>query len=196
MKSIKVKQLFYLLVIFLCSYSFIIILAVGKDKDKGNEPQELKLSRDITPLELAVINNDFDRVKKLATAKNINIKDSDQGFPLMYAVYNDNLQIAEFLLQNGAKVDNKMREGITPIYLAVTRNEVSMVELLIKYKADVNQNIKGTTLIDYAKIAKYYEIKGLLLNAGAKEREVLVIPPIENQNIKSSTNQNIPKKTN
>ncbi|MBF0362516.1 MAG: ankyrin repeat domain-containing protein [Oligoflexia bacterium] len=140
---------------------------------------KLKLTREISHLEVAVMENDFDRVKKLAIPKDINPKNTEQGFPLIYAVFNDHLQIAEYLLQKGAKVDAKMKDGITPIYLAVTRNQVSMVELLLKYKANVNQDVKGTTLSDYAKIAKYTEIHNILIKAGASDRVVLEIPPLK-----------------
>lgn len=72
-------------------------------------------------------------------------KDVDQcdhqeyrGTILHTAVTHNQLEIAEFLLQRGAKVDYKNRKGKTPLDLAATATNEAMIELLIRYSADTS----------------------------------------------------------
>ncbi len=81
----------------------------------------------------------------------INAKDSEGKTPLMYAASRDwkigsdpgaRAEIAEFLLENGARVDERDGEGNTALMYA---NKES-AELLIDFYADVNAtNIHGQT---------------------------------------------------
>ncbi|MBF0205263.1 MAG: ankyrin repeat domain-containing protein, partial [Oligoflexia bacterium] len=95
--------------------------------------------RSLNDLEMAVIANDELQVEELSKPANLsmlNPSNTEMGFPLMFAVINDNLVIADILLKSGAKVDTKMMGGITSIYVAVMRNQVGMVKLLLRYKAN------------------------------------------------------------
>jgi len=52
---------------------------------------------------------------------------------LQAAIISDNLEVAEYLLQHGAKPNLKSSEGLTPLMLA---DNAEMVNLLAKYGAD------------------------------------------------------------
>ncbi|MBF0312164.1 MAG: ankyrin repeat domain-containing protein [Oligoflexia bacterium] len=126
-----------------------------------------------TPLENAVIANDFQLVSKLASKANVNVQTNSMGGPLMLAVYNDNFAIAELLLKRGASVETKMSNGITPLFLAVTRNQVTLVKLLLDYKANPNYAVAGIYPIDVAISVGYLGIEEMLKQKGAKERPTL-----------------------
>ncbi|OAF71282.1 Ankyrin repeat domain-containing protein 49 [Intoshia linei] len=68
----------------------------------------------------------------------INIQDSDGYSPLHRAVYNDNCEIALYLLDNGANINSLTKSNWTPLHSAVHWKHLDMVVLLIQHGADVN----------------------------------------------------------
>ena len=58
--------------------------------------------------------------------------------PLCYAAKCNSLQVAEMLLERGAKVDFANRYAQTPLILAVRDNSLKMVELLMRHGASLN----------------------------------------------------------
>ncbi|MBP5434564.1 ankyrin repeat domain-containing protein [bacterium] len=60
----------------------------------------------------AVKDNDFAKVKKIVTAENVNSTDATGATPAIWAAYNGNIQILDFLIKNGADVRKKGIIGI------------------------------------------------------------------------------------
>ena len=61
------------------------------------------------------------------------------GMPLFIAVITNNLKIAKILLENGADVSVKNKNGYTPLNIAIKHDFKEMVDLLIKYGAKENE---------------------------------------------------------
>jgi len=84
---------------------------------------------------------DMAQVKALVNAGDvdINVIDSFQTSPLMMAVDNRHLAVAEYLLQNGADIHLDNKYGYTPLMQAVMRNDPKMVNLLLDKGARIDQ---------------------------------------------------------
>ena len=62
------------------------------------------------------------------------------------AIEKGNLEVVQFLLDNGAKVNTPGLENSTPLHEAVSNRNVDMCKLLMRYGADnKSKNIVGTT---------------------------------------------------
>jgi ankyrin repeat protein len=117
----------------------------------------------------AAMRGDRTTVRTLLQQKaDVNAAQIDGGTALHWAVYNDDLEMAQLLVQAGAKPDLANREGITPLYLASVYGKPVMIAALLKGGADAKQ--KGphgeTTLMLAARSGNAESIK-LLLKAGA-----------------------------
>jgi ankyrin repeat protein len=84
---------------------------------------------------------DLVQVQALVSAGNvdINVVDSFQTSPLMMAVDNRHLAVAEFLLQNGADIHLDNKYGYTPLMQTVMRNDPKMVSMLLDKGAKIDQ---------------------------------------------------------
>jgi len=84
---------------------------------------------------------DLTQVKTLVSAGDvdINVIDSFQTSPLMMAVDNKHLHVAEYLLQHGADIQLDNKYGYTPLMQAVMRNDAKMVNLLLDKGAKIDQ---------------------------------------------------------
>jgi len=68
--------------------------------------------------------------------------------PLLHAVANEKVSIAEYLISRGARVNSQNADGHTPLMLASMSGNVEMVRILLKAGAKVNlQDIKGYTAL-------------------------------------------------
>lgn len=104
------------------------------------------------------------------------------AFPLHLAILKGNKEIAELLIDNGAKIDIKAlnREAATPLHWAAFFNQKDMVSLLIKSGAPINAlDATGGTPLDSAFFAQLItkdkaisenlgEIMGILKSNGGK----------------------------
>ncbi|XP_063290647.1 poly [ADP-ribose] polymerase tankyrase-2 isoform X2 [Pelobates fuscus] len=80
------------------------------------------------------------RVKKLCTTENVNCRDTQgrHSAPLHLAAGYNNLEVAEYLLQNGADVNAQDKGGLIPLHNAASYGHVDVAALLIKFNACVN----------------------------------------------------------
>ncbi len=88
----------------------------------------------------ATVANDITKVKKLVKRGNsVNVKNAIGQTPLIVAAEKGNLEIATFLIDNGADInaqDGTLQEG--PIHLALRGDNKRMLQLLLSKGADPN----------------------------------------------------------
>ncbi len=84
---------------------------------------------------------DLTQVKALVSTGDvdINVIDSFQTSPLMMAVGNKHLNVAEYLLQHGADIHLDNKYGYTPLMQAAMRNDPKMVSMLLDKGAKIDQ---------------------------------------------------------
>jgi ankyrin repeat protein len=122
---------------------------------------------------------ELQRVQALVKNSPDTIQEAEGGFtPLQKAAQAGQLVVAEFLLANGANVnssggkDNETPRGNdtgTPLYLAASSGNKAMVELLLRYHADIERaNSSGETPLHIAAKNGYRLVVDTLLARGAK----------------------------
>ena len=100
----------------------------------------------------AVKANDFEKVKRIVTAENVNSTDEMGGTPAIWAAYNGNIEILDFLVKNGADVRKKGSIGIntdkfpktydTTLSAAAGEGHIEIVKYLIE-KVGLSPDEKG-----------------------------------------------------
>lgn len=95
--------------------------------------------------------------------------DKDENTALIYACEYHQIEIMEILLQQGAGIDHKSKQGFAPLHYAVCCENKDAVAVLLKYKAQVNlpNSSRGNTPLHLATLKGYIEICEMLKNAGA-----------------------------
>ncbi|MBU3557916.1 ankyrin repeat domain-containing protein [Polynucleobacter sp. Ross1-W9] len=142
-------------------------------KDKSNDVITFLLSNkatdvDIsnkygeTPLMIASIEGNLPLVKALVQNKKAQM-DHIGWTPLHYASSRGHLEVAEFLLANGAIVDSMSPGNTTPLMMAVQSGNEQLIKLLLDKGADLQiRNTNGLTAIDIAVIYdKPWIVEGL-----------------------------------
>ena len=85
---------------------------------------------------------------------------------MFLAALNDQKDVVELLLANGAKVNARADNGFTPLHYAGNRDVVAS---LLANKADVNaRNNMGQTPLQFAVQSGHEDVANLLRQHGAK----------------------------
>ena len=115
-----------------------------------------------TPLMMASIDGNLPLVKTLVIGHKAQL-DHIGWTPLHYACAKGHLEVAEFLITNGAIVDSMSLGNTTPLMMAVQSGNEQLVKLLLDKGADLQlRNSQGLTAIDIADIYdKLWIIEGL-----------------------------------
>ncbi|KAI0926197.1 hypothetical protein AcW1_010362 [Taiwanofungus camphoratus] len=101
-------------------------------------------------------------------AKLVNSVDIDGRTPLHWAASSESLDIARYLIDQGAEVDCSDSLGWTPLHIAASAGHEEIVRELIGSGADVNRrNDKGLTPMHYSASKSHVEIGKLLISRGA-----------------------------
>lgn len=116
------------------------------------------------------VQNDFHIVKYLIDhGADIHAKDRDGKTALMYACLNGNLEIVNYLIENGAEalINCADENGMTPLTIACRLKNFSLVKYLISHGADINYKNNVTREYNYhasrcgdEDLCKFFEGKG------------------------------------
>ena len=115
-----------------------------------------------TPLMIASIEGNLPVVKALVQGRKAKI-DHIGWTPLHYACARGQLEVAQYLLANGAIVDSMSPGNTTPLMMAVQSGNEQLIKLLLDKGADLQiKNNNGFTAIDIAVIyEKPWIVEGL-----------------------------------
>ena len=75
---------------------------------------------------------------------NLNEKGKNEWYPLLYATYMDNIEMAKLLIEYANKndivleINKKNNDGYNPLLWAIERNKIKIVQLLIDYARKKN----------------------------------------------------------
>ena len=118
----------------------------------------------------AAARGDGAAVRQLLRQKvDVNAVDRDGATALHYAIWADDLGLADELSRAGAKVTAANAFGVTPIYLAVDNGNAAIVRRLLDAGADVNTaDATGDTLLMAAIRTGNQEVVRLLIDRGAR----------------------------
>ena len=123
-----------------------------------------------TPLHQACHNGQSEVVKAmLASGKcNINARNDGMFTPLCTAAEDDNLLIAELLLDAGADANINGEEGNTPLHYAANNGNERLVKKLIACGAKLDErNESGETALILAAHGGFNYVVGALIDGGA-----------------------------
>ncbi|GFT49903.1 BRCA1-associated RING domain protein 1 [Nephila pilipes] len=126
-----------------------------------------KNHRGETPLQVAVIKGDIDKVKELLKeGALVNTQDNNGWTPLHEASNRDFIEIATILLDHGALVNvPSLKDNVTALHDALLNNLMSMAILLVSRGADVHAKTSfGYTALD---LCKSEEDKNKLIEASS-----------------------------
>lgn len=126
--------------------------------------KEAKTESARTPLHLAADNNNLNCVKLLVEyGANIDAESENKWTPLHLVSMKSHLNAvssAEFLITNGADINCKDDQGLTPLHWAVFYNAEEMVKLLLQKGADKTiESKKGKTAWDIAGDVDEWKLK-------------------------------------
>ncbi|XP_050293322.1 poly [ADP-ribose] polymerase tankyrase [Anthonomus grandis grandis] len=110
------------------------------------------------------------RLQRLVTPENINCRDAQgrNSTPLHLAAGYNNVEVAEYLLENGADVNAQDKGGLIPLHNASSYGHLDIAALLIKFCTVVNATDKwGFTPLHEAAQKGRTQLCALLLAHGA-----------------------------
>ncbi|MDR0614930.1 MAG: ankyrin repeat domain-containing protein [Lactobacillales bacterium] len=147
------------------------LLAYGGAIDEPNDKDGS------TPLFIAVQNDNVDATQILIDAGANGDITCEQGFsPFHFAVQEGKLKFVQMLLSREGCVDiNKPTDlcGITPVFLALRKNNLPLVKMLIAKHADLNiPDKEGFHPLDYAVQEENLEAVELILAAGLEQIDI------------------------
>lgn len=143
--------------------------APQKPKQKFKKIKKESLSQ---PLQKAALADDVKTVRKLlrdgADPDTIVVSDTQRNPLLLLTAYHGHVEGTQALVDNGADIEARGHDGLTPLYGAVSKHRKECVDILLQAKADPNvRNEDGYPLLLYAVTEGYYYVTQKLLEAGA-----------------------------
>jgi len=135
----------------------------------GADPNQPSLE-DQTPLMTAAAAGNPDVLRLLLKQTvNVNAAEPFRGqTALMWAASEGNAPAAEELIEFGAQVNAKSKNGFTPFLFAVRNAHIDAAKALLKHGANVNDVAPdGTNALNMAVVNAYFELASVLLDAGA-----------------------------
>jgi len=125
----------------------------------------IPVERGVCALSIAVLKQSIDMIKMLVEyGANVNLRDDKGDTPLMLSViHQGSTEIPEFLILNGADVNNIAADGYSPTLLATYTENITMLKLLIQHSAKIDFITKsGDSIFDIASNTNNSEIISFL----------------------------------
>ena len=126
----KRKYLVYGVIFLFSALLFLPFLSLDLETYSGNRLIE------------AVKADDFGKVKKVVTSENVNFTDETGATPIMWAAYSGNVEILDFLVENGGDVrkdgyvtvekDSNFIVFVSPLDAAAAKGHLKSVKYLIE----------------------------------------------------------------
>ncbi|KAL3667163.1 hypothetical protein V7S43_008099 [Phytophthora oleae] len=118
-----------------------------------------------TPLHVAVLNSEFNRVRRLLSKGDVSLWATDQTgcSALNHAALLGHLKICELLIKYGANINLPAHDGSTPLHKAAQGGRAEVVQLLVREGADPYAlNKKGETAYTIASHRNHVQVAVLL----------------------------------
>lgn len=146
-------------------------------RHKHKECPKFTMTRDLTkyPILEAVITNDLARIKVLVQqgCKVNVIALFDGNSPFTLAVMHGYLDVAQYLIEQGADKDHGDQEGNTALLTACANGRLPVVKYLIEQDVSIDlQNKFGATPLYFAAANGHLHITQFLIDHGCKKEEV------------------------
>jgi ankyrin repeat protein len=178
-KVVEVSPLIYSIEIGRPQIAELLIKGDANPEEKIDIDNEHKtLIEGTTPLILAVKKNQMSVVKELiggiifSPKADINDKDGLGNNALMYAIKEDNYEMAEYLIDKEADVNSSNQKGETPLISAIKTQKLDFVELLIEAGANLEySNSENKSPLDYANELENEEIPIIIQAAIINQKE-------------------------
>lgn len=103
--------------------------------------------------------------KKTIGISIVNLKDSDESFPLTYAIKFNNSHAVQELLSNGADPNYQLNNKMNALHSAILSNNIVIIKMVSRYINDIDaQDKNGWTALHYACSMSSLEIIKILLS--------------------------------
>ena len=128
-------------------------------KEFSRNSEDVKITKDQTPLMTAAFNGNVVQLKKLIeTGADLEETDSIGRTALFYALLHDEVYAAEFLIEAQANVNHLADGGISPLVLAAELKCDQIIPLLLKAGAKIDhQDQRGKTALIHAAVSGDFE---------------------------------------
>ncbi|MDP2594257.1 MAG: ankyrin repeat domain-containing protein [bacterium] len=91
---------------------------------------------------------------------------------LMAAVRMGDMRMVSFLIDRGARVNVSVKDGRTPLMIAIEQNNIAMFNLLLRERADIHAvTAGGYSVLDIAYAKARIPMIQVLRDAGARRRK-------------------------
>ncbi|MBF0360854.1 MAG: ankyrin repeat domain-containing protein [Oligoflexia bacterium] len=111
------------------------------------------------------IRGSFNLVERFAKYIDVNAKDFNGYTALTYASIHGHVDIVQFLLKCGAKVEDRKSNAISPLAWSVMNGHVEIAQKLIEAGANHKFRVKGTPILILAVISKSVKMVEAILDA-------------------------------
>lgn len=138
-QAINLKEDMQYTILHYLLYSNLLELALCLIRNKKINVN-IKNTGGCIPLHQFIKNRDFQKVHFLLTPRenenfpgaDLNLLDGAGNSPLYYALLNNDLQMIQYLINQGADINFINQEGLTALYLTAKNNDVSLMSFLLK----------------------------------------------------------------
>ncbi len=155
------KKLYLLVSIFILIFSFSVQATKNKwdfNKDSWTEIMKASYIGDI---------NEIENLIKSGKDVNERISGGNVFTALDVAIRVQNYKVVKYLLREGAKVEVQGSSFEQPLIIASRGKDADIVDILLKYGADINKNFNGWTALKEAASRGSLKVLQTLINNGA-----------------------------